>query len=141
MFFSCCLTKEELRYRLSELEVVYLVWIYKRLCILLYSNNYWIVVLINHEVIRRIVHYSILNTTSTNCANRRFTNVSVYLSAYLLEVYYISDRFNYMFDVLSYFRIINDDTVYKNIAESVLDALWDEDLEIEVENLFFIFFE
>src|SRR6266699_443434 len=85
MFFFRCLTKEELRYGSSELEVVCLVWAYKRLRILLHSNNHRIVVLTDHEATRGIVHHSTLNTTSTDRANRKLTNASVYLSAYPLE--------------------------------------------------------
>ena len=50
-------------------------------------------------------------------------------------------RFNYMPDVLSRFRTINDDTVRESIAEPVLDAFWDKDPEIKVENLFLILSE
>ncbi len=121
MFFFCCLTKEELCYGSLELEVVYFVWICKWLRILLYSNNYWIVVLIDYKAIRKIVYHSILNIISIDRVNRRFTNVSVYLSVYLLEIYYIFGRFNYMSDALLYFYTINDDTVRKSIVELVLD--------------------
>src|SRR6266566_9136012 len=122
MFFSCCLTKEELYYRSLELEVVYLVWAYKRLHTLLYSNNYRIVVLTDHEAIRDIVYYGTLNITSIDRVNRRFTNTSVYLLAYLLKVYHILGQFNYIPDVLSYLRTIGDNIVRKSIVEPVLDA-------------------
>ena len=121
--------KEELRYRSSELEIIYLIWTYKRLHILLYSNNYWIVILTDYEVIRSIVYYNILNTTSIDRANWRFINASVYLSIYPLEIYYIFGRFNYISDVLLYFYIINDNIVRKSIIESVLDTFWNEDCQ------------
>ncbi len=47
-------------------------------------------------------------------------------------------RLNYVSDALSRLHTISDDTVCKNIAEPVLDAFWDEDLKIKVENLFLI---
>ncbi len=95
-------------------------------------------VLTNYKVTRRIVHHNTLNTTSTNRINQRLINVSVYLSVYLLEIYYIFNRFNYIPNALSCLRIINDDTVRKNIVESILNIFWDEDPGIEVENLFLI---
>jgi len=122
IFFSYCFMKKELCYGSLELEVVCFVWVYKRLYILLYSNNYRIVVLTDHEVIRGIVYHSILNTIFIDCVNRRFINVSVYLSAYLLEMHYIPGWFNYILDVLLCLYAISDDIVYKNIAEPVLDA-------------------
>ncbi len=111
IFFSRCLIKKKLYYRSSELEIVYLVWAYKRLRTLLHSNNHRIVVLTDHKVIRSIVYHSILNITFIDCTNRKLTNASVYLSVYLLEVYYISGRFNYMSDVLSCLRAIDNDVV------------------------------
>ncbi len=141
MFFSCCFTKEELRYRSSKLEIVYLVWMYKRLCTLLYSNNHRIVVLTDHEVIRGIVHYNILNITFIGRVNRRLINASVYLSAYLLKIYYMSNRLNYISNILLRLRTMGDNVVRKSIVEPVLDVFWDEDPEIEVERVFFIFFE
>ncbi len=122
IFFSRCLTKEELRYRSLELEVVYLVWVYKRLCILLYFNNHRIMVLTDYKIIRRIVHYNILNIISIDRVNRRFINVSVYLLVYLLEIYHMFGRFNYISDVLLCFCIINNDIVCKSIVKSILNT-------------------
>ncbi len=42
---------------------------YKRLYILLYFNNYRIVVLTDYKVIKKIVHYNTLNITFINHAN------------------------------------------------------------------------
>ncbi len=44
-------------------------------------------------------------------------------------------------DTLLYLCTINNDIVRKSIAEPVLDAFWDEDPKIKVENLFLIFSE
>src|SRR6266699_2334273 len=67
--------------------------------------------------------HGILNIISIDRINRRLTNALVYLLVYLLKMYYISGRFNYIPDVLSYFYAINDDIVCKNIIEPVLDVL------------------
>ncbi len=82
-----------------------------------------------------------MNTISIDRVNQRLINASVYLSVYPLKVHYILSRLNYIPDVLSYLHIINDDTIRKNIVEPILDIFWDENLEIEVENLFLIFSE
>jgi len=99
------------------------------------------VVLIDYKVIQKIVYHNILNTTSIDRINRKLTNTSIYLSTYLLKVYYMLGRFNYMPDVLLYFRTIGDNVVRKNTIEPALDTFWDEDLGIEVERVFFIFFK
>jgi len=122
IFFSRCLIKKELRYGSFELEVVCLVWVCKRLRTLLYSNNYYIVVFINHNSICRIVYHGILNTIFTDCINRRFINMSVYLSVYLFDIYYISNRLNYIFNVLLYFRIVGDKVMRKSFVKPVLNV-------------------
>jgi hypothetical protein len=101
MFFSRCFTKAELRYGSIEFEVVCFIWIYKRLCTLLYFNNGCIMVFIDYNAIYDIVNNTILNTTFTDKANYYFTNASVYLSVYSLDVYYVLGRLNLVPDVLS----------------------------------------
>jgi hypothetical protein len=112
IFFSRCFTKAELRYGSTELEVVCFVWICKRLYTLLYSNNGCIVVFIDYNTIRGIVNSIILNTISTDRANRRFTNASVYLLVYFLDVYYMFGRLNFVLDALSRLRAFGDDVVH-----------------------------
>ena len=98
-------------------------------------------VLTDHEAIRGIVHHGMLNTTSTDRANRRLTNASVYLSAYPLEVHYMPGWLNYMPDALSRLCTMGDDVVRESTVEPVLDALWDEDLGIEIGGVFLILSE
>ena len=80
------------------------------------------VVLIDYEFIYKIVYHSILNTISTDRANRRLTNASVYLSVYQLDVHYILGRLNFVPDVFSCFYILGDDIVCEDDVEPVLDA-------------------
>jgi len=89
IFFNRCFIKKELRYGSSELKIVCLVWVYKRLCTLRYFNNKRIVMFIDYDFIKEIVNGIMLNTSSTERINRRLTNASVYLSIYLLEVHHI----------------------------------------------------
>jgi hypothetical protein len=103
---------------------------------LLYSNNKCIMVFIDYNAIYSIVKSTNLNTTFIDRVNRCFTNVSVYLSIYLLDVYYIFSCFNLVLDALSYLRAIEDDTVRaNNEAEPALDAIWDEDNEKKPDNV------
>src|SRR6266699_6720198 len=104
IFFNCCLTGAEQRYGLLELEVAYLVWTYKRLYTLLYSNNKHIMMFIDYNSTSDIMKSINLNIISTNRTNRRLTNVSVYLSVYPLDVYYIPGRLNLVPNVLLRFQ-------------------------------------
>ncbi len=137
MFLSRCLTKAELRYGSSELEVACLVWACKRLRTLLHSSNKRVVVLTDHEATRGIVNATSLNTSSTDRANRRLTNASVYLSAYPLDVYHMPGRLNLVPDALSRLRALGDDAIRADeTAEPALDAVWDEVQGEEVGDVF-----
>src|SRR3569833_2481688 len=86
MFLRRCLTQAELKYGSSELEVACLVWACKRLRTMLHSNRHRIIVLTDHDSTKGIVNSTSLNTTSTDRANRRLSNASIYLSSYPLVV-------------------------------------------------------
>jgi hypothetical protein len=83
--------------------------------ILLYFNNKRIIVFIDYNSINGIVRNTNFNTTSIDRTNRCFTNTLVYLSIYLLDVYYILNRLNFVLDILSRFRTTKDDIVRINI--------------------------
>jgi len=124
MFFSCCLTKVELRYGSLELEIACLIWVYKRLHTLLHSNNKRVVIFIDYKATYGIVNITSLNTLSTDCTNCRLTNVSVYLSAYLFDIYYIFRRLNLVSDVFSYLRVLKDDAIRADeTIEPALDVV------------------
>jgi hypothetical protein len=124
IFLSRCFTKAEFRYSSLEFEMACLVWIYKRLCILLYSNNKRVVILIDHEAIYGIVNATSLNTLSTDRTNRCLTNASVYLSAYPLDVYHMPGRLNLVPNTLSRLQTLGDDTIRADeTAEPTLDAV------------------
>lgn len=109
MFLSRCFIKAELNYGLSELEVAYLVWVYKRLRIILVSNPYSIVMLIDHEFTKGIVNYLILNTIFMDRVNRRLINAVIYLDAYKLNVVHLPGRLNLVSDALFRFSTSADD--------------------------------
>jgi len=106
---------------------------------LLYSNNKRIVIFTDHDSTNGIMKSINLNTISINRTNRRLTNTSVYLSAYLLDVCHIPSRFNLVPNVFSYLRTIRDDIVrIDNEAELAFDAIWNEDKKKEPNNVFLI---
>ena len=104
--------------------MVCLVWVYKWLCILLYSNNKRVVVLIDHKAIYGIINAINLNILSTDYINRRLINASVYLLIYLFDIYYISRQLNFIPDMLFYLRILEDDTIRADeTIEPTLDII------------------
>ncbi len=132
MFLSCCLTNYETNYSLSELEVACLVWCCKQLRMLLYSNRYRIVILTDHDSICGIVNRTNLDTISTNHTNRRLVNTSIYLTAYLLDVYHLPGRFNLIPDTLSHLKTPEDTETQQCNEEPMLDTLWDEVPPIDI---------
>ena len=81
----------------------------------------------NHNTIRGIVNSITLNTISIDRANYRFTNASVYLFVYPLDIYHVPSRFNFVPDVLSRLQASGDNAVHQDEeAEPVLDDIWEE---------------
>jgi len=124
IFFSCCFIRAEQRYSLLELEIIYLVWVYKRLYMLLYLNNKRIIIFINYNFINGIMKNINFNIIFIDWTNYRFINVLVYLSIYSLDIYYIFNYFNLILNVFLYFRIVKDDIVrIDNEVELVFDVI------------------
>jgi len=90
---------------------------------LLHFNKYKVVVLIDYESIYKIVYHDILNTISIDRINRRLINISVYLSIYQFDIYYILGRLNFVSDTLLRLRTLKDDVVRKDNIKPVLNAL------------------
>ncbi len=124
IFFNCCFTGAEQYYKSSELEVVYLIWTYKQLYILLYSNNKCIMIFTNHNAIYSIVKSTNFNIISTDCTNCHLINTSIYLSVYPLNIYHISNRLNLVPNAFSHLQIIKDDIVQiDNEVEPTFDMI------------------
>src|SRR6266566_9637205 len=124
MFFNRYFIGNKQYYRSLELEIVYLVWVYKRLYILLYLNNRYIIMFTNHNIINNIVKSTNFNTTSINRANYCFINVSIYFFVYLLDVYHIFKHYNLVLNTFLYFQTLENDAIRTdNEAESTFDAI------------------
>lgn len=101
LFASRCLTKAERSYGPTELEVGCLVWSVRRMYTIIQSNNQPLVVLTDHSATRQIVDKTTMETASTDRANRRLINASIYLSQFAMEVYHLPGKKNFIPDALS----------------------------------------
>jgi RNase H-like domain found in reverse transcriptase/Reverse transcriptase (RNA-dependent DNA polymerase)/Chromo (CHRromatin Organisation MOdifier) domain/Integrase zinc binding domain len=122
MYLSRCLSSPELRYGPSELEVACLVWAAKKLRTMIQSSNKPVVVLTDHSATKGIVDQTTLNTTSTDRANKRLINSSIYLSQYGLQIYHLPGRLNFVPDALSRLQSVLDTT--RPDEPVVLDTVW-----------------
>lgn len=129
MYLSRCLSSPETRYGPSELEVGCLVWAAKKLRVVLQSANQPVIVLTDHAATKGIVDQTSLSTTSTDRANKRLVNASIYLSQYGLNVYHLPGKFNFVPDALSRLRAVVDaanptDPIQRSDEHPVLDEVW-----------------
>ncbi|KAL8366740.1 hypothetical protein RB595_010549 [Gaeumannomyces hyphopodioides] len=122
MFLSRCLSAPEQNYGPSELEVGCLVWAVRRLRTHIHSSNRNTVVLTDHEATKGILAQTSLKTVSTDRANRRLVNTSVYLSAYPLDVYHMPGKLNLVPDALSRLAAVGDEEAKARDEEPALDA-------------------
>ncbi|SCO49703.1 uncharacterized protein FFNC_12790 [Fusarium fujikuroi] len=78
-----------------------LVWVMKRLKAHVGSLEGLLTVFTDHLAIKQIVEKTTLDITSTDRANRRLVNASIYLLEYDLRVFYIPGKKNFIPDALS----------------------------------------
>ncbi len=123
MFLSRCLEKAELGYGPSEQEVACLVWAVKKLRTMIHSSCQPVVVLTDHSATKGIVEKTSLDIASTERANRRLINASIYLSQYSLHVYHLPGRLNFVPDALSRLVALQD-TPERSNGEAILDDVW-----------------
>ena len=91
---------------------------------LLCSNNRCIIIFINHDAIGSIIKNTNLNTTSTDYTNRCLINVSIYLSVYLLDVYYILRCHNLVLNTFLRLRTLKDNAIRTdNEIKPTLDVI------------------
>ena len=90
---------------------------------MIHSARMPVVVLTDHAATRGIVEQTTLDTSSTNRANRRLINVSIYLSQYDLKVYHLPGRLNFVPDALSRLTALGD-LVEREDGDAILDSIW-----------------
>lgn len=133
MFLSKCLTSAETRYGPSELEVACLAWAVKRLHTIIHSANKTVIVLTDHSATKGIVEKTKMETTSTDRANKRLINASVYLSQFNLKVHHLAGKLNFVPDALSRLRA-KTDTPQRPDGVPSLDDVWFAFAEAQMDN-------
>ena len=135
MFLSRCLIGPETRYSPFEQEVVYLVQVVKKLCMMIHSSNHLVVVLTDYVATKGIVEKSPFTTTSIEHSNHRLIYVAIYLSKYNLQIYYLPRRLNFVLDILSRLKVLQDKPKDpKEIAVVNSD-------NVVLNNIFFVYME
>jgi hypothetical protein len=132
MFLSRCISTPELRYGPSELEVACLVWAVKRLHTVIHSSKGPVIVLTDHSATKGIVEQTSLRTSSTDRANKRLINASVYLSQFDLKTYHVPGRPNLVPDALSRLRA-KQDKPNRPDEIAILDDVWFAYAEAQME--------
>jgi hypothetical protein len=89
----------------------------------IHSAHLPVIALTDHAATRGIVEQTTLDTSSTDRANRRLINASVYLSQYDLKVFHLPGRLNFVPDALSRLKAL-DDTVERPEGDAILDNIW-----------------
>ena len=89
----------------------------------------------DYTATKGIVEKSPLITTSMEYSNRCLIYIAIYLSKYNLQVYYLPRRLNFVLDILSRLKVLQDkpkdpkDIVVVNSDDIILD------------NIFFVYIE
>ncbi len=77
-------------------------------------------VLTDYKSIYKIIYYNTLNIIFIDRINCRFTNVLIYLSVYQLDIYYILNCLNFVFNIFLYLYILKDNIICKDNIKPVL---------------------
>jgi hypothetical protein len=82
-----------------------------------------VIVLTDHSATKGIVEQTNLRTSSTDRANKKLINASVYLSQYNLKIFYLIDKLNLVPNALSRLHATND-TIERPDGDVTLDNVW-----------------
>ena len=115
LFLSKMLTEAEKRYWSTELEIVALVWMMKKIRHMIEAAIKIIVIFTNHSANTFIARQTSLTFSNIDKLNFRLVRVFAYLSQFDLDVRYKSEKINIVSDALSKFST-------KKIIESFSDC-------------------
>jgi hypothetical protein len=101
LFLSKILFKTEFRYWSTELKMIELIWIVKKIAHMIKSSKHSIVIYIDHEIISVITAIIKLITSSTDRLNMKLIRVFMYLSQFRLNIRHRSEKSNVISDALS----------------------------------------
>ena len=101
MFLNKILSSTEKRYWFIELKMTALIWSVRKLRMMIFNVEYFIVVYTDHVVNSIIVNQTKFIFNSIKKLNIKLVRVSIYLFQFRFKIYYRFDKFNLIFDALS----------------------------------------
>ena len=120
-FLSKLLANAEMRYWLTELKIVRLVWVVQKICHIIESVIKVTIIYTDYSITVNIVCQSSLSTTSTEKINLCLIQTSEYLQLFCLDIHYKSDKFNVISDAL--FKL-TEQNYCQELNASTLNALY-----------------
>ncbi len=124
VFLSKILTSAKKRYWSTELEVVVVVWIVKKLHHMIRASKHSTIIWTNHSITTSIVKQSKMFIFNTNKLNLRFVRVDMYLSQFDLDIRHKSKRDHVISNALSRFSFFqNDEKTMKNSDNNILNDI------------------
>ena len=124
LFLSRLLISVETRYWSTELKIVEIVWMLKKIKHLIESSTISTIIYIDHEFTLDIVKQISLFTSFTNKLNFRLIRVSNYIQRFNLELRHKSDVQHIIFDAFSRLVNLNIDENKQINDEKEFDALF-----------------
>jgi hypothetical protein len=129
MFLSKILTNAESRYWSTELKMIDVVWIIKKIRHLIESSrNQLTIIFTNHSTLTEIIRQTSLSTFNIDKLNLRLVKVSQYLSTLSLDIRIKSEKFHIISNALSrLFSIMNIDQSSFDEKDVLEDLQYDLD--------------
>jgi hypothetical protein len=106
MFFNKILISTETRYWFTELEIIDIIWVIRKIRHLIDAFQIsFTIIFIDHAIASDIVKQTFLNTTNFDKLNLRLIRVSQYFSSMNIEIRVRLEKFHVVFDAL--FKLLN----------------------------------
>ena len=124
LFLSRLFTSVETRYWSIELELIELIWIFKKIRHLVEFSKQSTIIYTDHETALSIVKQTSLTTFSTDKFNLRLVRASDYVQRFNLVIRHKSEKLHIVFDALSrHFTCKSAIKIFTNMIESEFDLL------------------
>ena len=136
MFLNKILSSTKKRYWFIELKIIVLIWSIRKLRMMIFNVENFIVVYINHVVNSIIVNQTKFIFNSINKLNMKFVRVSMYLFQFRFKIYHRFDKFNLIFDALNrLFNIVDKNNIVDNLN---IEFFYSDIIDFEL-NHFYVF--
>ena len=122
LFLSRLLSSARIRYWSTELKIVELVWVLRKIRYLIESFKLSTIVYIDHEVSVEIVKQTSLSTSFIDKLNLRLIRASEYIQRFLLNIRHKSKKLHVVSDV--FFRFVTSNKSSSNDDEDEFDILF-----------------